>query len=106
LGPTTSAWRNASSPSSRRLCPHSFRRWRICGSDMHCFSHGRMGNFIATPPTRWCGYCPRCKEGRRNPCESIYVMGTASQTRHMQGGFASLFDAMVSSIVKRNAAGG
>jgi L-idonate 5-dehydrogenase len=96
----------------------------ICGSDMHYFSHGRIGNFIATSPlvlghevagvieetgegvtgvapgqrvavnpSRWCGHCPRCLEGRRNLCENIYFMGSASKTPHMQGGFATLFDA-------------
>ena len=97
----------------------------ICGSDMHYFSHGRIGNFIATSPlvlghevagtieetgqgvtgvavgdrvavnpSRWCGHCPRCLEGRRNLCENIYFMGSASKTPHMQGGFATLFDAI------------
>ena len=97
----------------------------ICGSDMHYFSHGRIGNFIATAPlvlghevagtidevsegvtgivpgqrvavnpSRWCGHCPRCLEGRRNLCENIYFMGSASKTPHMQGGFATLFDAI------------
>jgi L-idonate 5-dehydrogenase len=96
----------------------------ICGSDMHYFSHGRIGNFIATAPlvlghevagtveetgpgvsgvapgqrvavnpSRWCGHCPHCLEGRRNLCENIYFMGSASKTPHMQGGFATLFDA-------------
>ena len=97
----------------------------ICGSDMHYFRHGRIGNFIATAPlvlghevagtveavgegvagvapgqrvavnpSRWCGTCARCREGRRNLCENIYFMGSASKTPHMQGGFATLFDAV------------
>ncbi len=97
----------------------------ICGSDMHYFRHGRIGNFIATAPlvlghevagtveavgegvagvtpgqrvavnpSRWCGQCDRCREGRRNLCENIYFMGSASKTPHMQGGFATLFDAL------------
>ena len=96
----------------------------ICGSDMHYFRHGRIGNFIATAPlvlghevagvveavgegvtsvapgarvavnpSRWCGQCARCREGRQNLCENIYFMGSASKTPHMQGGFATLFDA-------------
>jgi L-idonate 5-dehydrogenase len=102
----------------------------ICGSDMHYFSHGRIGNFIATSPlvlghevagtveeigegvagvapgdrvavnpSRWCGRCPRCLEGRRNLCENIYFMGSASKTPHMQGGFATLFDAIPAQCV-------
>ena len=96
----------------------------ICGSDMHYFRHGRIGNFVVTAPlvlghevagvveavgegvtgvapgarvavnpSRWCGHCARCREGRRNLCENIYFMGSASKTPHMQGGFATLFDA-------------
>jgi len=97
----------------------------ICGSDMHYYSHGRIGNFVATAPlvlghevagvveavgegvttvapgarvavnpSRWCGHCDRCREGRRNLCENIYFMGSASKTPHMQGGFATWFDAL------------
>jgi L-idonate 5-dehydrogenase len=102
----------------------------ICGSDMHYFRHGRIGNFIATAPlvlghevagtvaavgegvtgiapgqrvavnpSRWCGHCPRCLEGRRNLCENIFFMGSASRTPHMQGGFATLFDAIPAQCV-------
>ncbi len=97
----------------------------ICGSDMHYFKHGRIGNFVATSPlvlghevagvveevgegvtsiapgarvavnpSRWCGHCERCREGRRNLCENIYFMGSASKTPHMQGGFSTRFDAI------------
>jgi L-idonate 5-dehydrogenase len=52
------------------------------------------GDRVAVNPSRWCGHCPRCKEGRRNLCENIYFMGSASKTPHMQGGFATLFDAI------------
>lgn len=51
------------------------------------------GARVAVNPSRWCGTCPRCAEGRRNLCENIYFMGSASRTPHMQGGFATLFDA-------------
>ena len=55
----------------------------ICGSDLHYFRHGRTGDFIvetplvlghevageiveivAVNPSRWCGHCARCREGR------------------------------------------
>lgn len=102
----------------------------ICGSDMHYFSHGRIGNFVASAPlvlghevsgtieavgprvqelapgqrvavnpSRWCGECARCREGRPNLCENIYFMGSASKTPHMQGGFATLFDAVPAQCV-------
>ena len=78
----------------------------ICGSDMHYFSHGRIGNFIATSPlvlghevagiveeigegvtgvaagdrvavnpSRWCGHCPRCREGRAQPLREHLLHG-------------------------------
>ncbi|MBA3517210.1 MAG: L-idonate 5-dehydrogenase [Rhizobiales bacterium] len=101
----------------------------ICGSDMHYFRHARTGDFVVTSPlilghevageiveiaalglavgdhvavnpSRWCGHCARCREGRANLCENIYFMGSASKTPHMQGGFASLFDAMPEQCVK------
>ena len=54
----------------------------------------RPGDRVAVNPSRWCGVCPPCAEGRPNLCERIYFMGSASKRPHMQGGFASLFDAI------------
>lgn len=59
-----------------------------------------IGDHVAVNPSRWCGQCVRCREGRANLCESIYFMGSASKTPHMQGGFASLFDAVPAQCVK------
>jgi L-idonate 5-dehydrogenase len=58
------------------------------------------GDHVAVNPSRWCGHCARCREGRENLCENIYFMGSASKTPHMQGGFASLFDATPAQCVK------
>lgn len=58
------------------------------------------GDRVAVNPSRWCGTCPRCREGRPNLCENIYFMGSASKTPHMQGGFATLFDATPAQCVK------
>lgn len=59
-----------------------------------------VGDHVAVNPSRWCGHCARCREGRANLCENIYFMGSASKTPHMQGGFASLFDATPEQCVK------
>jgi len=59
-----------------------------------------VGDRVAVNPSRWCGHCARCVEGRANLCENIYFMGSASKTPHMQGGFASLFDAVPAQCVK------
>lgn len=59
-----------------------------------------VGDHVAVNPSRWCGACVRCREGRPNLCENIYFMGSASKTPHMQGGFASVFDAIPAQCVK------
>lgn len=60
----------------------------------------RPGDRVAVNPSRWCGHCAPCREGRENLCENIYFMGSASKTPHMQGGFASLFDARPEQCVR------
>lgn len=52
----------------------------------------RIGDRVAVNPSRWCGACRYCREGRENLCENIYFMGSASKTPHMQGGFARYLD--------------
>ncbi len=59
-----------------------------------------IGDRVAVNPSRWCGSCARCQEGRPNLCENIYFMGSASKTPHMQGGFATYFDATPAQCVK------
>ena len=59
-----------------------------------------IGDRVAVNPSRWCGHCARCAEGRANLCENIYFMGSASRTPHMQGGFASVFDVTPAQCVK------
>jgi L-idonate 5-dehydrogenase len=54
----------------------------------------KVGDHVAVNPSRWCGQCARCHEGRVNLCENIHFMGSASRTPHMQGGFATVFDAL------------
>ncbi len=52
-----------------------------------------VGDHVAVNPSRWCGSASAAAKAGRNLCENIYFMGSASKTPHMQGGFASLFDA-------------
>ncbi|WP_114186613.1 L-idonate 5-dehydrogenase [Microvirga aerophila] len=59
-----------------------------------------VGDRVAVNPSRWCGKCPRCLEGRPNLCENIYFMGSASKKPHMQGGFATYFDAVPAQCIK------
>lgn len=59
-----------------------------------------VGDRVAVNPSRWCGHCRACRAGRPNLCENIYFMGSASKTPHMQGGFASVFDAVPAQCVR------
>jgi L-idonate 5-dehydrogenase len=58
-----------------------------------------VGQRVAVNPSRWCGTCRFCREGRENLCENIYFMGSASRTPHMQGGFSSYIDAVPAQCV-------
>jgi L-idonate 5-dehydrogenase len=60
----------------------------------------KVGDRIAVNPSRWCGHCGQCTSGKPNLCENIYFMGSASKTPHMQGGFATHFDAIPAQCVK------
>jgi len=60
----------------------------------------KIGDRVAVNPSRWCGHCKPCRENRENLCENIFFMGSASKTPHMQGGFASFFDAIPAQCVK------
>jgi L-idonate 5-dehydrogenase len=59
-----------------------------------------VGARVAVNPSRWCGRCARCLEERPNLCENIYFMGSASKKPHMQGGFATYFDATPAQCVQ------
>jgi len=37
----------------------------------------KPGDRVAVNPSRWCGRCAHCREGRENLCENIYFMGSA-----------------------------
>jgi L-idonate 5-dehydrogenase len=86
----------------------------VCGSDLHYWRHGGVGDFrlaepmvlghevvgtaltgplagraVAVHPATPCGVCPECRDGRRNVCRDTRYLGSAARTPHVQGGFAA-----------------
>ncbi|MEU3780836.1 L-idonate 5-dehydrogenase [Streptomyces sp900129855] len=91
----------------------------VCGSDLHYWRHGGVGDFrlkepmvlghevvgtvltsadpsgpppgtaVAVHPATACGVCPECADGRRNVCRDTRYLGSAARTPHVQGGFAA-----------------
>ncbi|MGC9221265.1 MAG: L-idonate 5-dehydrogenase [Solirubrobacteraceae bacterium] len=90
----------------------------ICGSDLHYFHRGGVGDFmireplvlgheiagtvtrlgpevswltvgtrVVVNPSRPCGRCSACMEGRRNLCANGTFLGSAARMPHTQGGF-------------------
>ena len=51
----------------------------------------KAGDRIAINPSRWCGQCPACREGRENLCANMRFLGSASVFPHMQGMFSEYF---------------
>lgn len=89
----------------------------ICGSDLHYFNDGRVGDFalrepmvlghelvaevvaaecvdappagtlVAINPSLPCGRCERCRAGLPNLCTEVRFLGSAARFPHVQGGF-------------------
>jgi len=51
----------------------------------------KPGERIAINPSRPCGQCPACREGRENLCSQMRFLGSASVFPHMQGMFREFF---------------
>ncbi len=51
----------------------------------------KPGDRIAINPSRWCGQCAGCREGRENLCSNMRFLGSASVFPHMQGMFVEYF---------------
>jgi L-idonate 5-dehydrogenase len=51
----------------------------------------RAGDRIAIDPSRPCGRCAACREGRENLCAAMRFLGSASVFPHMQGLFSEYF---------------
>jgi L-idonate 5-dehydrogenase len=89
----------------------------ICGSDLHYYRHGTVGDFtlrqplvlghevvglveldpsgtlskttpVAIHPASPCGCCPECAAGTRNVCRNARYFGSAASYPHTQGGFS------------------
>jgi L-idonate 5-dehydrogenase len=89
----------------------------ICGSDLHYYLDGKVGNFVVreplvlghevvgrvdldpagryaagTPvaihPAYACGTCPECAAGQPNVCRNARYLGSAASDPQTQGGFA------------------
>jgi L-idonate 5-dehydrogenase len=50
-------------------------------------SHLAIGTRVAVNPSKPCGTCVHCREGRRNQCLDMRFMGSAMRFPHVQGGF-------------------
>jgi L-idonate 5-dehydrogenase len=51
----------------------------------------KEGDRVAVNPSRACGTCPACREGRENLCRNMRFLGSASVFPHMQGMFREYF---------------
>ena len=89
----------------------------ICGSDLHYYHQGGVGDFliqqplvlgheiagtvlrvgervelapgerVVIDPSSPCGLCPMCRRGRPNLCSAVQFLGSAARFPHVQGGF-------------------
>ena len=50
-------------------------------------SHLAVGDHVAVSPSRPCGSCVYCAEGRRNHCLNMRFYGSAMPFPHIQGAF-------------------
>ncbi|WP_439257825.1 L-idonate 5-dehydrogenase [Lonepinella sp. BR2271] len=91
-------------------------RGGICGSDLHYYLHGKVGNFavqhpmilghevigiiektndpnlyvgqkVAINPSKPCQHCKYCLSGESNQCETMRFFGSAMYNPHVDGGF-------------------
>ena len=92
-------------------------RGGICGSDLHYYQHGKVGNFevrmpmvlghevvgyvvksddpslqegqkVAINPAAACGTCKYCRAGEDNQCTGMRFFGSAMYYPHVDGGFS------------------
>ncbi len=85
-------------------------RGGICGSDIHYYQHGGIGDFslchpmtlghevigrihqsgqtVAVNPSKACGKCFYCESGNSNQCVNMEFFGSAMRNPHVDGGFS------------------
>ncbi|MDW6092521.1 L-idonate 5-dehydrogenase [Vibrio rhizosphaerae] len=101
---------NTSIEADENECLVKITRGGICGSDIHYYQHGGVGDFslqhpmtlghevigrlypsnqtVAVNPSKPCGACEYCQSGRSNQCLKMEFFGSAMRNPHVDGGFA------------------
>lgn len=67
------------------------------GSGVNGFSEGDL---VAVSPSRPCGFCRFCQEGRQNQCLNMRFYGSAMPMPHIQGAFRQVLNASAAQCVK------
>lgn len=67
------------------------------GSGVNGFSEGDL---VAVSPSRPCGFCRFCQEGRQNQCLNMRFYGSAMPMPHIQGAFRQVLNAGAAQCVK------
>jgi L-idonate 5-dehydrogenase len=62
----------------------------------------QRGDLVAVSPSRPCGHCSYCQEGKRNHCENMRFYGSAMPFPHIQGAFRETLIADASQCVVAN----
>ncbi|HDO1376904.1 TPA: alcohol dehydrogenase catalytic domain-containing protein [Aeromonas veronii] len=99
-------------------------RGGLCGSDIHYYQEGRVGNFeikspmilghevigenndgdkIAINPSKPCNSCEYCLSGKQNQCLKMRFFGSAMLNPHVDGGFSQRINVRKDQCIKYKA---
>lgn len=100
-------------------------RGGICGSDIHYYQHGGVGDFklqhpmtlghevigrvvetnqrVAINPSKPCDRCQYCLSGRSNQCTDVEFFGSAMRNPHVNGGFSQYLHVAANQLVSYDA---